>query len=81
MPTSNLGKKEKRRWRKYAQAAAHASPLGMEVHAGHGLDYKNVQPVAAIPEITEFSIGFAIVARAAIVGVDLAVREMISLIG
>ena len=63
-----------------SQAAAHASPLGMEVHAGHGLDYKNVQPVAAIPEITEFSIGFAIVARAAIVGVDLAVREMISLI-
>lgn len=61
-------------------AAAHAKGLGLEVHAGHGLDYKNVRPVAAIPEITEFSIGFAIVARAAVTGIDLAVREMIALI-
>jgi len=63
-----------------SQAAAHAGGLGLEVHAGHGLDYKNVQAVAAIPEITEFSIGFAIVARSAISGIDIAVREMIALI-
>ena len=62
------------------QAAAHAHSLGLDVHAGHGLDYKNVQPIAAIQEITEFSIGFAIVARSAIVGIDLAVREMLALI-
>jgi pyridoxine 5-phosphate synthase len=50
--------------------------LGLEVHAGHGLDYKNIQPLAAVPEISEFSIGFAIVARSAIVGIEASVREM-----
>jgi len=63
---------------KKAAAAGHKSDL--EVHAGHGLDYRNVQPVVAIPEITEFSIGFSIVARAAIVGIEQAVKEMIALI-
>ncbi|UCE42014.1 MAG: pyridoxine 5'-phosphate synthase [Candidatus Aminicenantes bacterium] len=62
------------------QAARHGAGLGLEIHAGHGLDYFNVKPVAAIPEMKEFSIGFAIVARAAIVGIDRAVREMIALI-
>jgi len=54
--------------------------LGLEIHAGHGLDYRNIRPVAEIPEITEFSIGFSIVARAAIVGIEEAVKEMIVLI-
>jgi pyridoxine 5-phosphate synthase len=54
--------------------------MGLEVHAGHGLDYKNVGPIAAISELTEFSIGFSIVARSAIVGVDKAVREMVELL-
>jgi pyridoxine 5-phosphate synthase len=62
------------------RTASHAFKLGLEVHAGHGLDYKNIQPVALIPEITEFSIGFSIVARSAIVGIDMAVREMVDLI-
>ena len=62
------------------QAAKHGAGLGLEIHAGHGLDYFNVKPVAAIPEMKEFSIGFAIVARAAIVGIDRAVKEMIALI-
>jgi pyridoxine 5-phosphate synthase len=62
------------------EVAKYGRTLGLEIHAGHGLDYKNVQPVAEIPEITEFSIGFSIVARAAIVGIDMAVREMVSLI-
>ena len=62
------------------RAATHGSKLGLEIHAGHGLDYKNIHPIAALPEIVEFSIGFSIVARAAIVGIDLAVREMIALI-
>lgn len=62
------------------QAAAHGHRLGLDVHAGHGLDYKNIHPIAAIPEITEFSIGFSIVARSAIVGIDTAIREMIALI-
>lgn len=62
------------------KAAEHGHSMGLEIHAGHGLDYKNVLPVAAIPEITEFSIGFSIVARSAIVGIEKAVKEMIALI-
>ena len=62
------------------RAAEYGHKLGLEVHAGHGLDYKNVRPVAAIPEITEFSIGFSIVSRSALVGIERAVKEMISLI-
>lgn len=53
--------------------------LGLEVAAGHGLNYVNVHPVAAIPEIVELNIGHAIVARAAITGLDAAVRDMLAL--
>ena len=62
------------------KAAELGRKLGLEVHAGHGLDYRNVGPIAAIPEITELSIGFSIVARAAVVGVVQAVKEMIDLL-
>jgi pyridoxine 5-phosphate synthase len=62
------------------KAAERGHNLGLEIHAGHGLDYKNILPVAAIPEITEFSIGFAIVARSAIVGIEKAVREIVDII-
>lgn len=62
------------------EVAKYSHTLGMEIHAGHGLDYKNVRPIAEIPEISELSIGFSIVARSAIVGIDMAVREMVSLI-
>jgi pyridoxine 5-phosphate synthase len=62
------------------KAAEHGRKLGLEIHAGHGLDYKNVSQIAAIPEITELSIGFSIVARSAIVGIEKAVREMVELI-
>ena len=59
------------------KAAARAGvELGLVVNAGHGLDYHNVQPVAAIPEISELNIGFAIIARAIFCGLDPAVREM-----
>ena len=53
-----------------------AARLGLEVHAGHGLDYHNVQPVAAIAEIVELNIGHAIVARAVFAGLPAAVRDM-----
>ena len=62
------------------EAARVARELGFEVHAGHGLHYENISPVAAIPEIEEFSIGHAIVARAIMVGMKEAVREMLCLI-
>lgn len=61
-------------------SASLAKELGLEVHAGHGLDYHNVQPIVAIPEIEELSIGFAIVARAAVVGIEKAVRDMLKLL-
>ena len=57
-------------------AASLAQGLGLEVHAGHGLDYENVGPIAAIPEIVELNIGHSIVARAVMVGMEQAVREM-----
>ncbi|MBM3294867.1 MAG: pyridoxine 5'-phosphate synthase [Candidatus Aminicenantes bacterium] len=63
-----------------AAAAALGRRLGLEPTAGHGLDYHNVGAVVAIPELTELSIGFSIVARAAIVGVGRAVRDMVRLL-
>jgi pyridoxine 5-phosphate synthase len=57
-------------------AARLAQGLGLKVHAGHGLDYHNVQPVAAIQEIMELNIGHAIVARAVFEGLTSAVRDM-----
>jgi pyridoxine 5-phosphate synthase len=62
------------------KAAEYGHKLGLEIHAGHGLDYKNVSQIVAIPKITELSIGFSIVARSAIVGIEKAVREMVELI-
>ncbi len=61
------------------EAARFGSRIGLTVHAGHGLHYHNVQPVAAIPEIVELNIGHAIVARAVVDGLRAAVREMKSL--
>lgn len=55
--------------------------LGMRAHAGHGLDYHNVVAVAAIPEIEELNIGHSILARAVFVGLDVAVRDMLRLMG
>ena len=61
-------------------AAAHARDLGLAVHAGHGLTYQNVQPVAAIPEIEELNIGHSIVSNAVFWGLEEAVRRMRALI-
>jgi pyridoxine 5-phosphate synthase len=61
------------------EAARLATGLGLEVLAGHGLNYVNVQPIARIPEIVELNIGHSIVARASLVGFERAVREMIAL--
>lgn len=57
-------------------AAVFAAELGMVVNAGHGLNYHNVQPIAAIPQIAELNIGHAIVAQALFVGFSEAVKEM-----
>src|SRR5919204_6627163 len=52
------------------KAAAHARSIGLAVHAGHGLTYQNVQPVAAIPEIEELNIGHSIVSNAMLWGME-----------
>ena len=57
-------------------AAAQAARLGLVVHAGHGLTVANVRPVAALGEVVELNIGHSIVARAVLVGMAAAVREM-----
>jgi pyridoxine 5-phosphate synthase len=54
---------------------------GLEVLAGHGLNYVNVIPIAVIPEIVELNIGHSIVSRASLVGMDRAVRDMVSVLG
>jgi pyridoxine 5-phosphate synthase len=59
-----------------AAAARHGAALGLVVNAGHGLDYHNVQPVAALPQVVELNIGHAIVARAVFSGLGPAVAEM-----
>ncbi|HKJ01597.1 MAG TPA: pyridoxine 5'-phosphate synthase [Longimicrobiales bacterium] len=61
-------------------AASLARKLGMAVHAGHGLTYENVAPVAAIPEIEELNIGHSIIARSVFTGLEAAVREMATLV-
>ncbi|BEU02474.1 pyridoxine 5'-phosphate synthase [Agarivorans sp. OAG1] len=62
--------------KKIAAAASYAADKGLKVNAGHGLHYHNVLPIAAMPEIIELNIGHAIIARAVMVGMDAAVREM-----
>ncbi len=57
-------------------SARRAADLGLAVHAGHGLNLRNVGAVAAIPEIEELNIGHSIISRSVFVGLDRAVREM-----
>ncbi len=67
-------------FKRIRSAAELAGELGLHVHAGHGFDADNVRKVAALDRIEEFNIGHYLVCRAAIVGIDQAVREMISAI-
>ena len=58
------------------EAAAFADSIGLKVNAGHGLNYHNVKPIAEIPQMIELNIGHAIIARAAIDGLEKAIRDM-----
>jgi pyridoxine 5-phosphate synthase len=60
-------------------AAIAAYKLGLRVNAGHGLHYRNTARIAALEYIEELNIGHAIIARAVLVGMDLAVRDMLAL--
>ncbi|MBK7644553.1 MAG: pyridoxine 5'-phosphate synthase [Planctomycetes bacterium] len=71
-----LGKKRERELERLRDAAALAITAGLRVNAGHGLDYENVAPIAAIPRVEELNIGFAIVAESLFSGVREAVTRM-----
>jgi pyridoxine 5-phosphate synthase len=58
------------------RAANHAAGMGLFVHAGHGLTYVNVKPIASIPEIEELNIGHSVVSRSIMTGISTAVLEM-----
>jgi pyridoxine 5-phosphate synthase len=58
------------------RGAAYAHSLGLEVHAGHGLTYDNVAPIAAIPEIAELNIGHFLIGEAVYIGLEAAIDEM-----
>ncbi len=62
------------------QAVAHGPALGLQVNAGHGLNYHNVQPIVAIPHIAELNIGHAIIAEAVFIGLEQAVKNMKALL-
>ena len=62
-----------------ANAARAARKLGLSVYAGHGLTYRNIDPIAMIDDIEELNIGHSIISRASLVGLEAAVREMIAL--
>jgi pyridoxine 5-phosphate synthase len=62
------------------RAARHAADMGLFVHAGHGLTYRNVVPVAGVPEIEELNIGHSVVSRAVMTGMRAAVEEMARLV-
>jgi pyridoxine 5-phosphate synthase len=77
--SANASKKQ-RHLRQIIEAAQLAKGKGLSVAAGHGLDYYNVTQIAKIKEIEELNIGYSIICRAAIVGLERAVREMKALI-
>lgn len=67
--------------KKVQEAATAIRHLGMAVHAGHGLNYHNVRPVADIPHMEELNIGHSVIARALFTGMDRAVRDMLRAMG
>jgi len=70
------GEAREREWQRIVRAVEQGVQAGLQVNAGHGLNYQNVQRVAALPAIQELNIGHAIVARALFTGIAEAVREM-----
>jgi pyridoxine 5-phosphate synthase len=61
---------------KLAEAARHARTLGLEVHAGHGIDYARAEAIAALPEVAELNIGHYLVGEAVFSGLDAVIRSM-----
>lgn len=73
---ASAGRRQREELQRIVQAVNHGVQLGLQVNAGHGLNYQNVDTIAALPDISELNIGHAIVARAVFTGLQEAVREM-----
>ena len=69
------GEGVERHLKRIAAAARHGAGLGLEIHAGHGLTYETVKPVAALPEIAELNIGHFLIGEAIFVGLEDSVRS------
>ena len=74
------GSERREELRRVVQTATAATREGLDVLAGHGLTYLNVDPIVEIDEIVELNIGHSIVARAVLVGMERAVMEMVDLL-
>jgi pyridoxine 5-phosphate synthase len=74
------GEERERELQRIAEMAALAASTGLEPHAGHGLTYDNVQPIAAIPQLAELNIGHYLIGEAIFVGLEASVRHMRELI-
>ena len=70
------GAEQQRLLVKCVEAAKYGASVGLEIHAGHGLSYENVQPIAAIPEIRELNIGHYLIGEAIFVGLGTSIRRM-----
>ena len=70
------GAKQDAEFKRITSAAAHAGAIGLECHAGHGLTYDSVKPIAAIESIKELNIGHFLVGEAIFVGFEVTIREM-----
>ncbi|HEY5338892.1 MAG TPA: pyridoxine 5'-phosphate synthase, partial [Rhizomicrobium sp.] len=69
-------KEEARLLEKVREAATYGASIGLEIHAGHGLTFDNVKPIAAIPEIRELNIGHFLIGEAIFIGLDASIRRM-----
>ncbi len=67
-------------YERIAKSTEYAMSTGLKVHAGHGLDYRNIHPILSIPRIEELNIGYSIICKAVFVGLHSAVKEMVSLL-
>lgn len=70
------GGASEREWRRIREGAQQAHRLGLQVHAGHGLDYSSAETIAAVPEIVELNIGHFLIGEAVSVGLAAAIRTM-----
>lgn len=70
------GEAQKRLLEKVRQAAQYGASIGLEVHAGHGLTYENVAPIAAIAQISELNIGHYLIGEAIFVGLEASIQGM-----